>query len=131
MKFSFIDSVISAEENRIVAVKKVLPEDEYLKDHFPTFPIMPGVLMLETMVQAASELLSSDGERLVLGSVKSVKYGAMVRPNDELTVDIEVKKHNEDGSISLRGVGTVKKHNSNETSTAVSGRFTMRPATLN
>ena len=37
----------------------------------------------------------------------------------------------EDGSISLRGVGTVKKHNSNETSTAVSGRFTMRPATLN
>ena len=114
-----------------MAVKKVLPEDEYLKDHFPTFPIMPGVLMLETMVQAASELLSRDGERLVLGSVKSVKYGAMVRPNDELTVDIEVKKHNEDGSISLRGVGTVKKHNSNETSTAVSGRFRMRPATLN
>ena len=106
MKFSFIDSVKSTEENRIVAVKKVLPEDEYLKDHFPTFPIMPGVL-------------------------KSVKYGAMVRPNDELTVDIEVKKHNEDGSVTLKGLGTVKKHDSNETLTAVSGRFTMRPATLN
>mgnify|MGYP001212409138 FL=1 len=130
MKFSFIDSVKSAEENRIVAVKKVLPEDEYLKDHFPTFPIMPGVLMLETMVQAASELLSNDGERLVLGAVKSVKYGAMVRPNDELTVEIEVNKHNEDGSVSLKGVGTVAKHDSNETLTAVSGRFTMRPATL-
>ena len=131
MKFSFIDSVKSTEENRIVAVKKVLPEDEYLKDHFPTFPIMPGVLMLETMVQAASELLSCGGERLVLGSVKSVKYGAMVRPNDELTVDIEVKKRNEDGSVTLKGLGTVKKHDSNETLTAVSGRFTMRPATLN
>jgi len=131
MKFSFLDSVKSAEENRIVAVKKVLPEDEYLKDHFPTFPIMPGVLMLETMVQAASELLSRGGERLVLGSVKSVKYGAMVRPNDELTVDIEVKKHNEDGSVILKGLGTVKKHDSNETLTAVSGRFTMRPAALN
>lgn len=131
MKFSFIDSVKSVEENRIVAVKKVLPEDEYLKDHFPTFPIMPGVLMLETMVQAASELLSCGGERLVLGSVKSVKYGAMIRPNDELTVDIEVKKHNEDGSVILKGLGTVKKHDSNETLTAVSGRFTMRPATLN
>lgn len=131
MKFSFIDSVNSADENRIVAVKKVLPEDEYLKDHFPTFPIMPGVLMLETMVQAASELLSRGEERLVLGAVKSVKYGAMVRPNDELTVDIEVKKHNEDGSVTLKGVGTVKKHDSNETLTACSGRFTMRPATLN
>ncbi|MCH2146310.1 MAG: hypothetical protein MK073_00625 [Phycisphaerales bacterium] len=131
MKFSFIDSVNSADENRIVAVKKVLPEDEYLKDHFPTFPIMPGVLMLETMVQAASELLSRGEERLVLGAVKSVKYGEMVRPNDELTVDIEVKKHNEDGSVTLKGVGTVKKHDSNETLTACSGRFTMRPATLN
>ena len=130
MKFSFIDRVEQAEENRIVAVKKVLPGDEYLKDHFPTFPIMPGVLMLETMVQAASELLSSDGDRLVLGAVKSVKYGAMVRPNDELTVEIEVKKQNEDGSVTLKGVGTVKTHDTNETFTACSGRFTMRPATL-
>ncbi len=131
MKFTFIDSITLKEENRIEAVKRVLPEDEYLKDHFPTFPIMPGVLMLETMVQAASALLSSDGERLVLGAVKSVKYGAMVRPNDELTVNIEVKKQHEDGSTTLKGVGTVKRHDSNETFTAVSGRFTMRPATFN
>ena len=118
MRFHLIDNVLDISDDRIVARKQISAAEEYLADHFPGFPILPGVLMLETMVQAASELLSCGGERLVLGSVKSVKYGAMVRPNDELTVDIEVKKHNEDGSISLKGVGTVKKHDSNETSTA-------------
>ena len=130
MEFLFIDNVLRKEKDRIVATKKVLPEDEYLKDHFPEFPIMPGVLMLETMVQAASRLLNKGSDSFVLGQVKSVKYGAMVKPNDELIVDIQVKKRNEDGSVVLKGVGSVKRYDSSETLTAVSGRFTMRPAIL-
>ena len=130
MEFLFIDNVLRKEKDRIVATKKVLPEDEYLKDHFPAFPIMPGVLMLETMVQAASGLLNKGSDSFVLGQVKSVKYGAMVKPNDELIVDIQVKKRNEDGSVVLKGVGSVKRYDSSETLTAVSGRFTMRPAIL-
>ena len=73
MPFDLVDQVLEQDDDSIVTLKKVLPSEEYLADHFPSFPIMPGVLMLEAMVQAAIRLLSKDGERLVLGQVKAVK----------------------------------------------------------
>ncbi len=130
MKFDFIDKVLEQSEDRIVTEKHISDDDEYLRDHFPTFPIMPGVLMLETMVQAASKLCSNDNERLVLGEVKAVKYGAMVKPNDRLRVEIKIVKKNSDGSVSCKGTGAVLKNDTDETQTAVAGRFTIRPVRL-
>ena len=57
MKFNLVDQILEREENRIVTIKQVSQAEEYLADHFPTFPILPGVMMLEAMVQAASALL--------------------------------------------------------------------------
>ena len=130
MKFDFVDQILEQSETRIVTVKQVSPEEEYLKDHFPTFPIMPGVLMLEAMVQAASRLCSKDGTRLVLGKVKAVKYGAMVQPGDQLHIEITVVHSNDDGSYSCKGNGTVHRNDTAETETAVAGRFTIRPVQL-
>jgi len=130
MKFDFVDKVLEQATDRIVTVKRICEDDEYLKDHFPTFPIMPGVLMLEAMTQAASQLCSKNGERLVLGEVKAVKYGAMVRPNEQLTVEIQLIKTNDDGSFSCKGVGTVLRNETKETETAVAGRFTIRPVRM-
>ena len=127
MPFDLVDQVLEQENDRIVTLKKVSPSEEYLADHFPSFPIMPGVLMLEAMVQAAVRLLSKDGERLVLGRVKAVKYGAMVKPNDSLRVEVNVITSNADGSVTCRGTGTVLREDSTETKTAVAGRFTIRP----
>jgi 3-hydroxyacyl-[acyl-carrier-protein] dehydratase len=130
MKFNFVDKVLEQATDRIVTVKRISEEDEYLKDHFPTFPIMPGVLMLEAMTQAASKLCSKNGQRLVLGEVKAVKYGAMVRPNEQLTVEIQLIRANDDGSFSCKGVGTVLRNETKETETAVAGRFTIRPVRM-
>ena len=130
MKFDLVDMVLEQEAGRIVTIKQVTLAEEYLADHFPSFPILPGVLMLEAMVQAASKLLAPSGERLVLGEGKSVKYGAMVRPGDSLRVEVTAGATKEDGTTPCKGSGTVLRRDSSETMTAVAGRFTMRPARI-
>ena len=132
MKFDLIDHVIEQSSDRIRALKQVSAAEEYLGDHFPGFPILPGVLMLETLVQAARRLLQ-DGEntRLVLGEVKAVKYGAMVRPGEQLEVEVTAMKRDESGIWSCKGKGLVRREGDDNTAgggaTAISGRFTMRP----
>ena len=133
MKFQLLDHILECTPQRIVAVKQVSLAEEYLADHFPGFPVLPGVMMVETLVQAARELLSPiTSERLVLGQVKALKYGHMVRPGEALEVEVTLTKELEGGCFSCKGVGRVR-HQANSTKdqapaeTAVSGRFTMRP----
>ena len=130
MPFDLVDQVLEQEEDRIVTIKQVTMAEEYLADHFPGFPILPGVMMLEAMVQAASRLLAPDGQRLVLGEVKAMKYGAMVRPGDALRVEITSGATDSDGSTMCKGTGTVLRRDCKKTLTAVAGRFTMRRARI-
>ena len=147
MKFQLIDTILEQSDDRIVAVKQVSLAEEYLQDHFPTFPILPGVFMLEVCVQAARELLRrrhpEAAHPLVLGQVRALKYGAMVRPGEALIVEVDLKKAAEDGTFDMRGSGVVVPQaalNAEKASdqpstaaagaTAVSGRFTMRPARI-
>lgn len=129
MKFVLIDSVISQEPDRIVAVKHVSLAEEYLADHFPTFPVLPGVLMVEALAQAARRMLAPRGDaRLVLGEVKALKFGNMVRPGETLEVEVTLDRELGDGSFACRGTGRVRRPGqTDEAETAVSGRFTMRP----
>ena len=130
MRFNLIDNVLEVDDNRIVARKQVSAAEEYLADHFPGFPILPGVLMLEAMVQAARRLLeSTNGGSWVAGSVRAVKYGAMVRPGQALRVEVTVSKPDADGVVACRGTGTVEGM-PGDGDTAISGRFTMRPPQL-
>lgn len=131
MKFVLLDEVLEQSADRIVAVKQVSPAEEYLADHFPTFPVLPGVLMIETLVQAARRLLAPRGDgRLVLGEVRALKFGSMVRPGEALRVEVTLSKAGDDGSYLMKGVGTVQRsRGANEPTsgeTAVSGRFIMR-----
>ncbi|MCL4209923.1 MAG: hypothetical protein KJZ68_04625, partial [Phycisphaerales bacterium] len=73
MKFVLIDHIVEQTADRIVAVKQVSLAEEYLQDHFPSFPVLPGVLMIEAMTQAARAMLAPRGNpRLVLGEVKAL-----------------------------------------------------------
>jgi len=121
MRFELIDRVIERDADRIVAVKALSAAEEYLQDHFPTFAVMPGVLMLEAMVQAARRLLEGHGEApWTLAEVRNVRYGSMVRPGGVLNVTVERMKVDRD-LHTFKGVGTV------EGEPAVQGRFMMRP----
>ena len=92
LKFNLLDKIESLDDDRIVAVKHVTLAEEYLADHFPTFPVLPGVLMLEAMTQAASWLLhrrTGFGKSIaVLKEARNVKYGQFVAPGDWLRVDV-------------------------------------------
>lgn len=129
MHFRLIDTVLEREPNRVVALKNVSSAEEYLQDHFPGFPVLPGVFMVEAMAQAAREVLDAQGKRrYVLGSVRALRYGSFVRPGEALRVEVTVEKELPDGSVSFKGTGTVVRPvPSNVPETAVAGRFTMRP----
>ena len=127
MQFTLIDNVLEQSQDRIRAVKQVSAAEEYLADHFPGFPILPGVMMIEVLVQAARTVLESRGaHRFVLGEVKALKYGTMVRPGEALEVEVNLLKEREDGSWTCKGKGILRSDDG-DGETVLSGRFTMRP----
>ena len=135
MHFDLVDRVLELSADRIVTLKQVSAAEEYLQDHFATFPVLPGVLMLEAMVQAGRRLVESAhpaaaaGPPLVLGKVRALKYGRFVKPGSALRVEVTVGKATE-GGWDCRGEGTVVDPGGTEGGTAVSGRFLLRPARL-
>ena len=119
-------------ETRIVTVKVVSRAEEYLQDHFAGFPVLPGVLMIETLVHAARRLVGERSkERLVLGGVRAVKYGRFVRPGESLIAEVTLVKE-EGGVFEFKGEGRVRGANGQEIpeATAVSGRFSLRPVKI-
>ncbi len=89
--FAFIDRVSEFKKDEsLTAFFTLKPEEEFLKDHFPEFPVMPGVLLLESMKQAASELMGLSGKRSFyrLADVEEVKFGQFVKPGTTLKIQV-------------------------------------------
>lgn len=126
MHFDLVDRVIEQSPERIVTIKHVTAGEEYLQDHFATFPVLPGVMMLEAMVQAARRL-AGGREPLVLGRVRALKYGRFVRPGATLRVEVSVGKPPANGEWDFRAEATVIEPGSVERPVAASGRFALRP----
>jgi 3-hydroxyacyl-[acyl-carrier-protein] dehydratase len=96
MRFTLLDRVTAIEPGKsITAIKTLSLSEEYLADHFPCFPVMPGVLMLESMTQAAAWAirLGEDFAHsiVVLREARNVKYGDFVEPGKVLTVTAEIQ----------------------------------------
>jgi 3-hydroxyacyl-[acyl-carrier-protein] dehydratase len=111
MRFHLLDRVLDVEPGRrIRAVKNLTLGEEYLADHFPTFPVMPGVLMLQTLAEAGAWLLriSEDFRHsiIVLREAKNVKYGNFMEPGRQMLVTVELT--DEAGNLaSFKGRGEV------------------------
>ena len=110
MKFNLIDKIESISDDRIVASKQVSLAEEYLADHFPTFPVLPGVLMLEALTQAAGWLLHQRRNfacsMAVLREARNVKYGQFVAPGNALKIEVELAKLIDSGAI-FKAAGSV------------------------
>ncbi|MFM8379758.1 MAG: 3-hydroxyacyl-ACP dehydratase FabZ family protein [Planctomycetia bacterium] len=120
MRFTLLDRVLSIEPGKsITAIKTLTLSEEYLADHFPRFPVMPGVLMLEAMTQAAAWTIrvAEDFAHsiVVLRSAKNVKYGDFVEPGRVLTVTAEVLSQDET-TTKVKASGTVSSAGGERTS---------------
>jgi 3-hydroxyacyl-[acyl-carrier-protein] dehydratase len=134
MHFNLVDRILERSDSRIVTLKQVTAAEEYLQDHFATFPVLPGVMMLEAMVQAARALAESRDPAappLVLGKVRALKYGSFVKPGAALRVVVTLARTDGD-TLDFKGEGTVLEPGTpaDQAPTAVSGRFTLRPVRL-
>jgi len=111
MRFRFIDRITRLEPGQhIEAVKHLSGDERYLDDHFPKLPIMPGVLMLETMYQAGLWLVRRTENFahsvVLLNEVRNVKFSGLVQPGQSLVVTAHIKKH-EGERTTLMTQGTV------------------------
>jgi len=94
--FLLIDRVIEIErKKRIVAIKNVTSNEPYFMGHFPGFPIMPGVLLVESIAQAGGALLLTeipdrDQKLMVFTGIERAKFRKPVTPGDQLRVEVDV-----------------------------------------
>jgi 3-hydroxyacyl-[acyl-carrier-protein] dehydratase len=112
MRFNLVDLITEVEPGRrLEAIKNLTLGEEYLADHFPTFPVMPGVLMLQTLVEAGAWLLriSEDFQHsmIVLREAKNIKYGHFVDPGRQMVVTVEMLERT--GNLaSFKGRGEIE-----------------------
>src|SRR6516164_2648340 len=123
MRFNLVDRIVEVQPGRLIrAAKSLTLGEEYLADHFPTFPVMPGVLMLQTLVEAGAWLLRVSEDfaysLIVLREARNVKYGNFMEPGRRMDVTTELVETGPE-LASFRGRGEV------DGNTTVSARFTM------
>jgi 3-hydroxyacyl-[acyl-carrier-protein] dehydratase len=106
--FLLIDRVVElVRKKRIVAIKNVTINESFFQGHFPTYPIMPGVLIVEAMAQAGGALLLTEipnrHDKLVLFTgIDQAKFRAPVVPGDQVRIEVEVLKMRSRGAT-MRG----------------------------
>jgi 3-hydroxyacyl-[acyl-carrier-protein] dehydratase len=109
MRFILIDKIIEIENGkRLKAIKSVSLAEEYLGDHFPTFPVLPGVLLLEGLIESASWLVRVTEDfahsMVLLEEARNVKYKTFAAPGTQIEYTVEAKTIEENVS-SFTGVG--------------------------
>src|SRR6476646_10104756 len=91
--FLLIDRVLELEDMRVVAIKNVTMNEPHFTGHFPGFPVMPGVLIVEAIAQAAGVLvlnrIKNRSEKLVfLAMIENARFRKPVVPGDQLRLEV-------------------------------------------
>jgi len=124
MRFILIDKIVSLDSGKeIKAVKSVSLAEEYLADHFPTFPVLPGVLLLEGLIESASWLVREAENfahsMILLEQARNVKYKSFLAPGARIEYTVQAKTIEENLS-SFTGFGL------SESEKIVEARFGLR-----
>lgn len=93
--FLLVDCIVELEPERIVGIKNVTYNEPWSMGHFPDFPVMPGVLVVEAMAQVAGVLVlksipDRDKKLVLLASIEQAKFRRPVRPGDQLRIEMKV-----------------------------------------
>ena len=110
--FLLIDRVIEIErKQRIVAIKNISFNEPQFQGHFPDYPIMPGVLMVEAIAQAGGALLLTeipdrDNKLMVFTGIDSAKFRRPVVPGDQVRIEVKVLNWRTN-AVRMQGIATV------------------------
>lgn len=94
--FLLIDRIIEIKrKERIVALKNVTINEPFFQGHFPNYPIMPGVLVVEAMAQAGAVLLLTEvedrhGKLMVFTGIERARFRRPVVPGDQIRIEVSV-----------------------------------------
>ena len=109
--FLLVDRIVEMEPERIVGIKNVTNNEPFFQGHFPDFPVMPGVLIVEAMAQAAGVLVlktipDRDQKLVLLVAIENARFRRPVVPGDTLRMEMKVIKRK--ASVAkMAGVATV------------------------
>src|SRR6202040_9876 len=92
-----VDRIEELEVDRIVGIKNVTVNEPFFDGHFPDYPVMPGVLIIEAMAQVAGVLVLSQipdrkNKLVLLAGVDGAKFRKPVRPGDQLRIEMKLSK---------------------------------------
>jgi 3-hydroxyacyl-[acyl-carrier-protein] dehydratase len=110
--FLLIDRLIEMERmKRVVAIKNVTSNEPFFAGHFPNFPIMPGVLIIEAIAQAGAALLLTEvpdraSKLMVFTSIDDARFRRPVVPGDQLRIEVTVLNWRT-SAVKMRGIATV------------------------
>lgn len=109
--FLLVDRIEELDQERIVGIKNVTVNEPFFMGHFPDFPVMPGVLIVEAMAQVAGILVLSQipdraSKLVLLVSVDQAKFRRPVRPGDQLRMEMKLLKRKATVA-KMSGVATV------------------------
>ncbi len=108
--FLLVDKIIKLEEPKIVGVKNVTVNEPFFQGHFPEFPVMPGVLIIEALAQTCGVMAlkkeENRGKLAFFAGINNAKFRKPVVPGDTLTLEVEAVKWRS-RIIQARGVAKV------------------------
>lgn len=128
MRFSLVDRIVELTPGQsIVTLKNLSLAEEYLQDHFPGFAVMPGVMMVEALVQSGAWLMRATEDfkysTILLKEARAVKFNSFVTPGRTLRVQAVTHKWG-DGECTFKAEGSM------DGESTVSARITLAAVNL-
>jgi len=94
--FLLVDQILEVGENRVVGKKNVTINEPFFQGHFPDYPVMPGVLILEALAQTGAVAIlgkeENKGKIGFLAGIDKARFRRQVRPGDVLTLEVEITR---------------------------------------